>query len=117
MCSFSIYIHTCTPTQTDRAELRAGNENAPPSHIMSSSSPSSSDHSLRHLGARRKLNLSEIGVGGALAGSASEGVVMSGGGGGARISGSGSSVSGGAVASGVGTPMKERDQSSSLVSI
>lgn len=89
---------------------------------MPTSSPGSSDPSLRHLGARKKLNLTEIGVGGALAGSASEGVVMGGvtvGGGGAqavRISGSGSSVSGGTMMGGVSTPMKERDQSSSLVS-
>ena len=97
--------------QVDRTD---GNEGAPPSHIMPTSSSSSSDHSLRSLGARRKLNLTDIGVGPAVAGAASEGVVV----GGAPlswISGSGSSVGGGAAMAGTGTPLKERDHSSSLV--
>lgn len=97
--------------QIDHAD---GNEGAPPSHIIATSLSSSSDHSLRSLGARRKLNLTDIGIGGAVAGAASEGVLV----GGAplsRISGSGSSIGGGTVMVGTGTPIKERDHSSSLV--
>ena len=114
--------------QTDRSHGRATNEGAPPPHIMpttstSSSSPSSSGqtdtHSLRHLGARKKFNLSEIGVGGAgggmASGAAAEGVAI-GGASHMRISGSGSSISGGALVGGVLTPVKEREQSS-LVSL
>ena len=110
--------------QTDRSHSRAANEGAPPPHIMpttSSSSFSSSGqadtHSLRHLGARKKFNLSEIGVGGGgggvhvAGGVASESVVM-GGASHMRISGSGSSISGGALVGGVLTPVKEREQSS-----
>ena len=107
-------FHSTFP-QIDHAD---GNEGAPPSHIMPTSSSSSSDHSLRSLGARRKLNLTDIGVGGAVAGSASESVLVGGAVGGAslsRISGSVSSMGGGAVMVGTGTPMKERDHTSSLV--
>ena len=101
-----------TLPQIDHAD---GNEGAPPSHIMPTSSSSSSDHSLRSLGARRKLNLTDVGIGGAVAGAASEGVLVGGVVGGARISGSSSSIGGGAAMVGTGTPMKERDHSSSLV--
>ena len=94
-----------------------------PTTSTSSSSPSSSGqadaHSLRHLGARKKFNLSEIGVGGAgggvTGGAVTEGVAM-GGASHMRISGSGSSISGGALVGGVSTPVKEREQSS-LVSL
>ena len=117
------HTHIC---QTDRSHGRATNDGAPPPHIMpttSSSSSSSSQidaHLLRHLGARKKFNLSEIavgGVGGSVAGgTVAEGVTM-GGASHMRISGSGSSISGGAlVSSGVSTPIKEREQSS-LVSL
>ena len=96
-----------------------GNEGAPPSHIMpTSSSSGSAEQSLRSLGARRKLNLSDLAIGGAVAGAASEGVLAVGMGGGAplgRIGGSGSSIGGGAVMAGGGTPNKERDHPSSLV--
>ena len=114
--------------QTDRSHGRATNEGGPPPHIMPTTSTSSSSssssgqtdiHSLRHLGARKKFNLSEIGVGGAgggvVGGAAVEGVVM-GGASHMRISGSGSSISGGALVGGVLTPVKEREQSS-LVSL
>ena len=83
-------------------------------------------HSLRHLGARKKFNLSEIGVGGGASGggaggvaggAAAEGVAMVGGTSShMRISGSGSSISGGALVGGALTPVKEREQSS-LVSL
>ena len=99
----------------------------------SSSTPLSSGsqtdaHSLRHLGARKKFNLSEIGVGGGASGggggaggvasgAAAEGVAMVGGTSShMRISGSGSSISGGALVGGALTPVKEREQSS-LVSL
>ena len=102
--------------QVDHTDGRAGIEGAPPSHIMPTSS--SSEHTLRHLGARRKLNLSEV-SGAVAGGGASEGVAVGGAVGVAsnsRASGTGSSVSGGGVMGGVSTPMKERDQSSTLVS-
>ena len=118
--------------QIDRSHGRASNEGAPPPHIMPTSSSSSSPlsstqtdaHSLRHLGARKKFNLSEIGVGGGISvgvsgamgsGASTEGVAVSGGSH-MRISGSGSSISGGALVGGVSTPVKEREQSS-LVSL
>ena len=98
----------------------------------SSSTPLSSGsqtdaHSLRHLGARKKFNLSEIhgvgggggggGAGGVAGGAVAEGVAMVGGASShMRISGSGSSISGGALVGGVLTPVKEREQSS-LVSL
>ena len=97
-----VYPHTHI-YQTDRsAHGKATNDGAPPPHIMpttSSSSSSSSQtdaHSLRHLGARKKFNLSEIAVGsvgGSTAGGpVAEGVVMGGASHtGMRISGSGSS--------------------------
>ena len=93
----------------------------------SSSTPLSSGsqtdaHSLRHLGARKKFNLSEIhgvgggaggGTGGMAGGAAAESVAMVGGASShMRISGSGSSISGGALVGGVTTPVKEREQSS-----
>ena len=119
--------------QIDRSHGRATNEGAPPPHIMPTSSSSSSPlssaqtdtHSLRHLGARKKFNLSEIGVGGGVSvgvsgamggGASTEGVAVSGGSH-MRISGSSSSISGGALVGGVLTPAKEREQSSLVSTI
>ena len=116
-----MYMHACThQPDHSRAHGRASNEGGPPPHIMPTSSSSSSNltdaYGLRHLGARKKLNLSEVVVGsGSVAGGVVEGVTM-GGASHMRVSGSGSSISSGALVGGVSTPVKDREQSS-LVSL